>query len=809
MRRMCVLSSFTLGLALALFVGAVCGQEIRVFSVDTSSNANLSSYLIDGDPSTVWRSVEKISPGRPEWIKLYLGGSCTIESILLTPSTEGGFPSSFEVYYSTDNGSKWYPVGGASFRGLGYQGPGDFRVDVPGIVANALKIEATYLRQDSQGGYSFRLSEVKVEGSRSIGPYCSSRGGTWDEDLDMMWRVFGAASDGTGAVPRMGGQSAWMEWNALKFCWSGSGGFRNTLKKLIANYPVDPDGYVWSWDTQRGWPTHGHRHYDGIPKFILAACRYYLWTGDREFLNSSISRTTDMSLIIGYGDGSHEKWSSANMVAIRLQPDSTLGQSFIAERNFTSVGGCFPTWLTTNSGMTLRLRKDGPSGQILAEKSFANVGDNSWIQLSFSPLPPGKYYLEMCCPTGTIGWWSLNDDRIPGGEAFSSGRPVVRDSRPLIEKVRSAMNYMLDQMQGSEGLAVIDAPESNGTHNAYPTDYWDNFPFGYESAYVNTYFYAALGEMAELEESLGNYQRADHLRSIRRLVRQRFNQVFWDPEKGRYIGCVDSLGGRHDYGFTYINTEAAAYGLADEEKARLIYSWLDGTRTVPGDFSTGGDIYHFKIAPRSTTIPVETVKPYWWYDINGAISLGPGGKANFGDHLENGGAIFYTSFYDLMGRLRWISADDSMRVFDKIMSQFHIDQLRRDPPNSRGIRWMLGVIGEFPESGIVATFPLYGLIGASARCDGLHIRPRLPQNLTWICVKNVDFRGSRYEINVSRSLNSPAVSSREGIIELSLPSRGEYVVNGENVTVVAENVMFVGIVAGLILGHTLLGVKNE
>ncbi len=219
---------------------------------------------------------------------------------------------------------------------------------------------------------------------------------------------------------------------------------------------------------------------------------------------------------------------------------------------------------------------------------------------------------------------------------------------------------------------------------------------------------------------------------------------------------------------------------------RLIYSWLDGERTIRGDVSTGKDIYVFKIAPRSTTIPVESIEPYWWYDINGAISIGPGGKANFGEHLENGGAIFYTSFYDLMGRLRWISPDDAVRVFDRIMSEFHVDQLRRDPANSKGIRWKLGVIGEFPESGLVPTFPLYGLLGASARSDGLHIRPRIPRHFDWICVKDVDFRGYSYRINVTRSLDAPLISSRGSDVELWLPARGEYVIAGTDVTMIDE-----------------------
>src|SRR5690606_27435112 len=45
-----------------------------------------------------------------------------------------------------------------------------------------------------------------------------------------------------------------------------------------------------------------------------------------------------------------------------LKPGETLGQTFRATNDFVAVGGSFPTWESSTSGMTLSLREKGPEG---------------------------------------------------------------------------------------------------------------------------------------------------------------------------------------------------------------------------------------------------------------------------------------------------------------------------------------------------------------------------------------------------------------------------------------------------------------
>ena len=112
----------------------------------------------------------------------------------------------------------------------------------------------------------------------------------------------------------------------------------------------------------------------------------------------------------------------------RLEPGSTLGQSFTVDGEFTAVSGRFPTWQTTGSGLTLTLRREGPGGEVLVRKRFPDVVDNSWLSLEpEEPLPAGSYYLEASEPEGTIGWWSHDQDVYPDGQAFAGGEPVDGD----------------------------------------------------------------------------------------------------------------------------------------------------------------------------------------------------------------------------------------------------------------------------------------------------------------------------------------------------------------------------------------------
>ena len=111
-----------------------------------------------------------------------------------------------------------------------------------------------------------------------------------------------------------------------------------------------------------------------------------------------------------------------------IQPGHRLGQRFTVSQPICAVGGRFPTYLATNSAVTLKLFREGMTNLALASCRFTDVSDNAWLMLKLdAPHPPGTYLLEASEAAGKIGWWSHTDDVQPRGQALTDGQSVAGD----------------------------------------------------------------------------------------------------------------------------------------------------------------------------------------------------------------------------------------------------------------------------------------------------------------------------------------------------------------------------------------------
>jgi hypothetical protein len=322
------------------------------------------------------------------------------------------------------------------------------------------------------------------------------------------------------------------------------------------------------------------------------------------------------------------------------------------------------------------------------------------------------------------------------------------------ERLRKTMSYQLETLRGKEGLVVT--PEfKTGRHQDLSNNYWDVLPFGHLDAYANISFYASITAMEQMQKALGTAPLTDYAK-LRELAHRRYDEAFWNDEAGRYIGCVDIDGARHDYGFTFINLEALHYGLGDESKAKRIYQWMETEPTSSGKADT---YTKWIFAPRTTTIhnPMwgpkapksETdnlVKPWWTYWWPGTP---------FGEQCQDGGAIFYTSFFDLMNRSRTFGAENAWKRYQEILARYRMpDRLCGGNPLFLGEIAQQedgGAVGTdypFPESGLVPLYFLYGVIGLDPKPDALHITPRLPKVLEFAAVSDVSWRGAKLRIRV-------------------------------------------------------------
>lgn len=331
-----------------------------------------------------------------------------------------------------------------------------------------------------------------------------------------------------------------------------------------------------------------------------------------------------------------------------------------------------------------------------------------------------------------------------------------------LAKLRLAMQYQLREMGGADGLLTIPDPEVQGTEDAKGgSNYWDYYKFGHRSAFGNAEFQRSLEAMAELERHLGNDGKAAEYGELAGRAKRRFNETFWNEETGRYAGWIGADGVMRDFGFTFVNQHALAHGLADMGRAEQVLDWLDGGRLVEGDTSTGTDIYHFGFGARANTVDMATAPGLvetWGGELH------PARQGKFGTSMQNGGMIFYASYYDLHARLRYRGIDGAWSRLEAIMEEFEVDELRRMDSNPAGHTLIAGVLLCFPESGLVPMFYIDGVLGISPVAEGLGISPSLPAEWEWASVKDYGFSGRRYSVRVDRKVSEPRLDGSHLVV---------------------------------------------
>jgi hypothetical protein len=366
--------------------------------------------------------------------------------------------------------------------------------------------------------------------------------------------------------------------------------------------------------------------------------------------------------------------------------------------------------------------------------------------------------------------------------------------RSQADRLRRAMEYQLGTLKGADGLIVAASKDVTGRHKGIGNNYWDIQPFGHLDAYANAVYYASLEAMAQIEEMIARSpdikpqtagRGAAFYRELAGRAREAYNRTFWDDGAGRYIGCVDIDGKRHDYGFTFVNLEAMHYGLASRQQAARIYEWMEKGITSSGKADT---YTRWVFAPRANTIHnpmwndagvndpnANGVEPWWMFGWRGTP---------FDDQCQDGGAILYTSFFDLMARSALVSPDNAWQRWTEILGRYREpDRLCGGPPLYRGENPQQANPGStgtdipFPESGLVPCWFLYGVAGVQANVDGLTIAPRLPAALPWLEIRNVQYRNLTFDVRVTnRQVTlTGRQPGQEFVWQRELPPDGEVV----------------------------------
>ncbi len=357
---------------------------------------------------------------------------------------------------------------------------------------------------------------------------------------------------------------------------------------------------------------------------------------------------------------------------------------------------------------------------------------------------------------------------------WTKNTTLLHDIMPIARRV---MGYLWHTMDGQHGVVRCPGNNTGLPDTGEVSTYMDCTRSGYVDGWINAGWYLALEHMAQLELMSGRPKVAARYRRARQNTCREFNRRLWNPSTRRYAGWQDITGRIHDSGYTYVNLEALANGLACPERAAHIMDWLDNGRAQPavqGAHKGSTDIYRMVVAPVTNTIRIPNEDWDPWSHVN-RNRLGDAYEFGYGNHVTDGGTMLWINYYDVMARLRWQSADMAYYRWTRMLERCAADSrfLRFGLKGAADWRNVtdfgehflgLGTDYDFPESGISATSLLTGFLGVNADIHGISVSPNLPNALVYACVHGVTHGNRTMDISAARahiiSEYTPGLSAR-------------------------------------------------
>lgn len=405
---------------------------------------------------------------------------------------------------------------------------------------------------------------------------------------------------------------------------------------------------------------------------------------------------------------------------------------------------------------------------IPASKIASWTGHITQLRFGFTGKPQSSMIVKSLFTTADSRHNVNNSAYIQGCDDYLRWTGDITFLRKNIQRMRLAMHYMMREFQtrknnciltpwaghdGRSGLAI----DPNGKKTicvgqGIGVNYWDLLPFGGKDALATIYYYDATLRMAALEEQIKNHPEwniladdtgfdPNDLRTHAKNVKQHAGQLFWNAKTGRLVAAIDGNGKSYDYGLTFLNCEAIYYNFATDKQARSIIDWLAGKRIVATDTSQGDDIYHWRFAPRATTLRnLEYYTCVWTQP-----EILP-----WGGQVQDGGAVFGFSYHDIMARLKINGPDDAWQRLSEILGWFKEVQTAggyrayysvpgRGTLQGGGASGGLGVDLEFNESILVPQVMLYGFMGFKPHSDGIEIHPQLPRQWPELTITGIRY----------------------------------------------------------------------
>lgn len=546
-----------------------------------------------------------------------------------------------------------------------------------------------------------------------------------------------------------------------------------------------------------------------------------------ELQSPSFCKHTETYVFEGYDTSIYGPFVEVDLRLEDLNSSSGFNHSTIDDWNF-----CWKTKETGDEWNKVSQRKFAanpiePTNYTVFKTYLPMYLDSNWhgkhvtdIKIEIVPKAGEKLnlngsvnYLRMMCDTRN----STNAGNYIGAlEKYVMYNNDTEFLKSQITKARKAILFQMYHLDGIHGLVNLSYLQGHSlsSNGGYITQngFWDIYATGNRNAEANSYFYIALKSLARLERYLTDS--GIEVTEVASVSHPYYNQIgnqdivydfypdqldalaeevkinmcknvadggFWNPETGRFAWAlydedpiVGFEGGAMDYGHTELNLRLMYEGIATEEQSASIMSWLNGERTVAGDNSDakGKDgIYMYEFAPRVTTKHNQVDYGLIWQENPWSVSC------------QDGGAIMYVTFFDLMARNGFAGANDCFNRLKEIQSWYEdvksfggegkafYDGYYFEKRKDYGAKYKLqggtngnGAIGlgdEFYESALLYSSIPYAFFGLKAeQYKTLTIAPNLPDGLEYFALENLMYSGIKYDCYVTN--NKVVVSGIRG-----------------------------------------------
>ena len=434
------------------------------------------------------------------------------------------------------------------------------------------------------------------------------------------------------------------------------------------------------------------------------------------------------------------------------------------DEDFSSITGLYHTMIPVYkhplwSGKIKRLKFVLAPGEKDVEFSidsiFTNYDTRHTINNPFLILASWEYFRW----TGDIDFLKKNMNRL---------RKALKYQQTVMGGLE--YNHIRNQWIGHDGLPGW-THDKDGKLIIHPghgigNNYWDLMPFGWDDLYATSQYYKATLVLAELEELVqqnpgwgvpmgSEVMNPEILRKHASKIKRTANKKFWNQNTDRFYAAIDKNGNTHDYGYTFLNLEAIWYGLASGSHGEKIMEWISGKRLIPGDTSTGKDIYQWRFGPRTTT-----KRNIDWY---GQAWTGPE-TIPWGGQVQDGGAVLGFTFFDLWSRLEILGPDDAWKRLMEILDweeevqksggyrNYYAAGKQGTTLQGGGTAGGIGIDHEFIESSLMPAIIPYGFMGLKPDGTQLIIDPKLPKACPEMKIENLQFQNYRLDITISKKV---------------------------------------------------------